>query len=384
VANDRILIIEDDDWYGARYIETMAAWLATADLVGERGARYYHLATNRHRHFTSHEWPSLARTAMRRSVLATLAECAESDESSVDWLLWKRWRGSKRIEFDVPGLHVAIKSMPGRTGCTWGTKSLTAVDRSDWRQLSHWMGSKDEMLVYRRLRNGRGPKPAERVVVYTAIFGGYDRLRPPERVTRDVEWICFSDRQLNVPPWQVHVVRTKQPSASRENRWYKVLAHQVFPEADWTLYLDGSLALRREPRNTIHAILEDDRSGRERELYAVLHPFNRDAYDEGRWVLQKGLANATLLNDQLARYRRAGLPERSGCAQCGFMIRRHTPAMADFERLWWSEIERGTHRDQISFSYAAWHSGLDYGTITQTDRMRYTAWSNHLLARAAM
>jgi len=40
------------------------------------------------------------------------------------------------------------------------------------------------------------------------------------------------------------------------------------------------------------------------------------------------------------------------------LVRRESPVVAEFNRLWWSDLLRGCGRDQISFSYAAWRSGL--------------------------
>ena len=40
---DRIVIIEDDDYYSPEYLENVSKWLEKADLVGECNSRYYNV-----------------------------------------------------------------------------------------------------------------------------------------------------------------------------------------------------------------------------------------------------------------------------------------------------------------------------------------------------
>ncbi|NOX54094.1 MAG: glycosyltransferase family 2 protein [Planctomycetes bacterium] len=48
VRHDKVVFVEDDDWYAPEYLAQMVRWLDQTDLVGETGARYYHLPTRRH------------------------------------------------------------------------------------------------------------------------------------------------------------------------------------------------------------------------------------------------------------------------------------------------------------------------------------------------
>jgi hypothetical protein len=41
-------------------------------------------------------------------------------------------------------------------------------------------------------------------------------------------------------------------------------------------------------------------------------------------------------------------------------LRRHTQAVRAFNEAWWTEIVRGSWRDQLSFDYISWKLGISY------------------------
>lgn len=47
----------------------------------------------------------------------------------------------------------------------------------------------------------------------------------------------------------------------------------------------------------------------------------------------------------------------------GVMIRENTPEMEKFGELWWHEVNNYSHRDQLSFGYAAEKAGITYNEM---------------------
>jgi GT2 family glycosyltransferase/SAM-dependent methyltransferase len=143
VRGRRVLIIEDDDYYGPGYLATMTRWLEVADLVGEVGAKYYDLRFG-WRQFHEHTHASLCRTGFTRAVLPALAALIGQDDPSVDQRLWAAWRGTTFRSRDPGGesrLCVGIKGMPGRPPPAVGRWPY-APDL-DFVQLKQWVGEDD-------------------------------------------------------------------------------------------------------------------------------------------------------------------------------------------------------------------------------------------------
>lgn len=135
---DKIVILEDDDYYAPHYLTTMADWLDEFPLVGSAPAIYYHVGTNRYRRMQSQTHASLAQTGITLAVYHDLMSHARGRSPFVDLALWRGWSGPRKL-LPSGGLHVSIKGMPGKPGIGIG-------HRAD-------MGAYDEDLdIFRRLK----------------------------------------------------------------------------------------------------------------------------------------------------------------------------------------------------------------------------------------
>lgn len=120
-AEDRLVIIEDDDAYHPQWLERVDQWLRTHDLVGEAPARYYNIKTRRAKQLHNRQHASLCSTAMKGAALDTFRRELKPGVQFIDLNLWKNFRGSKAL---YPTEMVAgIKGLPGRLGIGMGHKA---------------------------------------------------------------------------------------------------------------------------------------------------------------------------------------------------------------------------------------------------------------------
>jgi hypothetical protein len=77
-----------------------------------------------------------------------------------------------------------------------------------------------------------------------------------------------------------------------------------------------------------------------------------------------------VVNAQMARYRAAGYLAHHGLYENGVLMRRNTPALKEFEELWWREYSNGSVRDQLSMMYCAWATGISVAPIDDTKNLR--------------
>lgn len=157
--------------------------------------------------------------------------------------------------------------------------------------------------------------------LYSAIFGGYDSLRP------------------QVVP--VQVVTGDDPDPRLAAKW-----HKLNPPPGVSVWLDGSMDV----------LSPDFPDEMERELGAddlllFRHPWRDCIYAEAEASLRGAKYDGMPILEQACAYRRAGHPEHWGLAHCGSLVRRDTPAIRDLNSAWWSEITRWTVQDQISLPY---------------------------------
>lgn len=138
-ADERVVIIEDDDWYAPDWLTHVSSELARAELVGETMARYYNVAKRIGRQLNNTAHASLCATAMRGRALALFRQVCRPGLQFIDLDLWKR----------APSRHlfsghrvVGIKGMPGRGGIGMGhSDAFRGVNDRDGALLWEWIGA---------------------------------------------------------------------------------------------------------------------------------------------------------------------------------------------------------------------------------------------------
>ena len=68
-----------------------------------------------------------------------------------------------------------------------------------------------------------------------------------------------------------------------------------------------------------------------------------------------------------------------GLGENCFIIRKNNNRVKKFNEIWWEEYIKGSERDQMSFMYAVWKSGvrLEFLEGNPRDNRYYTNWGNH-------
>jgi len=161
------------------------------------------------------------------------------------------------------------------------------------------------MEVYTSITNGKD-KPRDDV----KVFSGYDKFKSP-------------------------VMNAKV---------YKVLAHK-FLDTDISIWMDGNIYLKHKPEWYVENWLGDNdialfrhykSKSIEREIKLIKYAWStRD-----RAVYEESIK-------QVEHYKKLGEPKQD-MAMGGFIIRRHSPIVEQFNEAWWAEICYWGQRDQLS------------------------------------
>jgi len=200
------------------------------------------------------------------------------------------------------------------------------------------------------------------ITAFTCVIGPTrDRLRTPTVRNPAVRYVCFTDRAPAPEPYE-HVLVEVPPNGARSaelfSRQLKILAdHPALGTPDVLLWHDAAFELQCDPVAVARQHLQSF------DLLAFRHPHRTRIEDEGTAIAALGYAAPEVLAQQAASYRAEGFTEASVITSTGFSLRRLTPAVRAFSRLWWDEVRRWTWRDQMSVDYALWKTGLRVGYV---------------------
>jgi len=151
IRSEKILFIEDDDWYSPEYVRLMVSALDNADIVGQKFACYYHVAGRAWRRESNFVNASLSGTGIRGAAIRRLSgacmACVENEDPFVDLYLWGMKADAqvdrtqlRKILFGGPPISVGIKGMPGRPGVTFGHDLKRYSNKDNGEMLRAWIG----------------------------------------------------------------------------------------------------------------------------------------------------------------------------------------------------------------------------------------------------
>lgn len=191
-----------------------------------------------------------------------------------------------------------------------------------------------------------------RVVVYTAVVGGYDVVLPPKFRDAGLDYVMLTDRApLFRGGWTVRPLppETAGMTPGEANRWCKFFAHRIFPEADATVYVDGNV---RQTASFLPCLREMEEAGAEIGLFA--HPRRGTVAEEHARCVEIGKIGPEELARYEARLRAYAkdLPGEAPLRENSVILRRGaSPRLEAAMEAWWREFRRGIRRDQISLPW---------------------------------
>nr|XP_043621421.1 probable hexosyltransferase MUCI70 isoform X2 [Erigeron canadensis] len=211
------------------------------------------------------------------------------------------------------------------------------------------------------------------VVVASAIFGAYDLIQQPMNISEtSKQSVCFFmfideetegfmrnssylDDSKKIGLWRVVVIHNPPYiDPRRTGKVPKLLSHRLFPNARYSIWLDGKLKLVVDPYQILERFL-----WRENASFAISRHYKRfDVFQEAEANKVAAKYDNASIDFQIDFYKKEGLtpystaklPIRSDVPEGCVVIREHVPISNLFACLWFNEVDRFTSRDQISFS----------------------------------
>lgn len=198
------------------------------------------------------------------------------------------------------------------------------------------------------------------IVVYTAIFGGWDvYVEPPEG---DYRTVLFTDDCCGTVVKRAHVVVVKGAGDPvRAARGFKINPMTYLGSATYSLWVDGSITMRNVD---VNRLIEENLRDADIALFA--HPCRNCLYEEAQACVDLRKDDPNVIQRQVMKYQSEGCPKGSGLVETGVLLRRHSVKVAEFSRRWWREVMEFSRRDQISFPYVVWKTGVKYNIIPGT------------------
>lgn len=224
------------------------------------------------------------------------------------------------------------------------------------------------------------------ITVYSCVTDGYDNLAKilfasQTTTDSDVAYVLYTNKVAEASKlaadsrWDVRPVRYSHPVCPRRTaRWHKVNSQVLFPDSDYVIWIDGNQRIKVADFHS--KVISESLSSA--DIAAFRHPDRSCVYQELTACENLRKDSVELMRAQIKRYRKEAYPAYHGLVETSCVARRRSVGVAKFNTAWWSEIDKGSVRDQLSFNYVSWKLKMTYGIISGCrDNSPYFQFSPH-------
>jgi len=212
-----------------------------------------------------------------------------------------------------------------------------------------------------------------KVLVYTANFGGKDHWQEPLISEEGVDYWCFTDKPVKSDvftmslPLNTSMIMNDIESMYEPNtypirpevvdnlaaKYFKVLHREVLPNKkyDYKIWMDSNVRIVGEVKPLVEMM------GEHGDIGVFEHGERECIYTEAKMCKKLRKDNSDVIDAQVAAYKKEGMPRKYGLWTCKIIVYRAKAkswAAYDFSNFWFQQILIHSIRDQISFPYCLW------------------------------
>lgn len=204
---------------------------------------------------------------------------------------------------------------------------------------------------------------SQKVIVYTSIFGSYDKVLEPLCVDKNCEYYIFTDQEIDPKSiWKradISLIPEYCDTPAKKNRYVKMFPYKIF-DCKYSIYIDGNLQLVGHPSQLVQKRLNECRTG----IGMHLAPRENCIYEEAENVCHVGKITKDEKKSVLKLYKESNMPRHFGMCECNVIVRNHhNNNMKRIMEKWWKCYFEGVKRDQLYFTYTVFVNGFKFTDI---------------------
>ncbi len=210
-------------------------------------------------------------------------------------------------------------------------------------------------------------------VIYTANIGDYDSYKElPQELSENWEGYYFTDnKEVSVAGWNmvyVDVLKDMPEVATARN--IKILAHKHLPDADYTIWVDGTRKILKPLDEFLDFFIQKDKKNS--GWYAQIHTKRNCLYQEMRAPRVKRKTASSSIKKMKRYYEKKKFPPNIGLPETPVIIRKNTEKTQKVNEMWWDLMFRfRAYRDQIILPYVLWKCKVEPVWIDKQEQTRF-------------
>lgn len=218
-------------------------------------------------------------------------------------------------------------------------------------------------------------KSSNKVVVYTAIMGGIDKIIDPKVITPNVDYICFTDNSsIKSNIWKIVYIEDNASDKRKKAREIKLKPHLYVSDYEFSIWIDGNVAVLKDLNELIGKVFFE-----EKQKIATFKHFSRNCIYEEAVVcslLKKDDYNS--IYKQVKYCIDNNYPTQNGLAETNVVFRKHNDSkVIECMDLWWDSVCNRSVRDQLSFNISVYMTNIDIYYLKGNARFEVSYFKCH-------
>lgn len=206
----------------------------------------------------------------------------------------------------------------------------------------------------------------ERIAVYAALFGAYDKVYEPATTDDRCDYYIFTDQEIDSRShWKKVSLSVEEQdfvdklTDTDKNRYFKMLGYRRFLDYRYSIYIDINLEIYGDI--TKFPIYADNPIG----IALYNHPARDCIYNEAEVCVILGKAKKRDVRLQMKKYQHKGMPQHYGMCECGVIARDNkNEQCVKLMEDWWHEFRKSSvKRDQLVFPFVLWKNHIKIDRI---------------------
>lgn len=197
--------------------------------------------------------------------------------------------------------------------------------------------------------------------IYTCIIGAYDNLLQPEVVDESFDYILFVKRGMKtcerIGVWQIRELEQEGEDNTILSRFPKMQPYLVLPEYDYSLWIDGNIAIRSEAFYDV----VNQKVERGVAYSGVKHPNKDCVYQDIEACVHAMRDKSRHIFHALRFLLKVKFPSHYGMYENNIILRRHdSEKVRQFGKMWWELYLQYPRRDQFTAPYCLRECNLPF------------------------
>lgn len=209
---------------------------------------------------------------------------------------------------------------------------------------------KDLYLKYKKTRKAK-------TVIYTSFTGNYDSLINHKYISKDFDYICFTDKKIKNPGiWEIKKIINSNLDLNRKSKQYKIFSNKFLNKYKYSIWVDSNIDI---VSNTLEKRV-DELIKQNKKISIGIHFERNCIYQEARACINQQRDEPEIILKEIKFLKKERYPKNNGLFENNIIFREHNNhKIIKLMENWWWMIENFSRRDQLSFNYVLWKNKIE-------------------------